>query len=65
MSYNKKVTVSEMTDAFRTASKVECLLVKASAAPTHAHSCDVQEVRVRSPERLSSTLASISPGYVQ
>jgi len=36
-------------------------LVKALAAPTHVRSC-VQEVRVRSPERTSSTLASIPPG---
>jgi len=36
-------------------------LIKALAAPTHVRSC-VQEVRVRSPERTSSTLASISPG---
>jgi len=36
-------------------------LVKALAAPTHVRS-SVQEVRVRSPERTSSTLASIPPG---
>jgi len=36
-------------------------LVKALAAPTHDRSC-VQEVQVRSPERTSSTLASIPPG---
>jgi len=33
-------------------------LVKALAAPTHVRSC-VQEVRVRSPERTSSTLAAL------
>jgi len=36
-------------------------LVKALAALTHVRSC-VQEVRVRSPEWTSSTLASIPPG---
>jgi len=36
-------------------------LVKALVAPTHVRSC-VQEVRVRSPEQTSSTLASIPPG---
>jgi len=36
-------------------------LVKALATPTHVRSC-VQEVRVRSPERTSLTLASIPPG---
>jgi len=36
-------------------------LVKALAALTHVCSC-VQEVRVRSPEQTSSTLASIPPG---
>jgi len=39
-------------------------LVKALAAPTHVRSC-VPEVRVRSPERLGSTLASIPPGWVE
>jgi len=36
-------------------------LVKALAALTHVRPC-VQEVRVRSPEQTSLTLASISPG---
>jgi len=36
-------------------------LVKALAALTHVRS-HVQEVRVRSPEQTSSTLASIPPG---
>jgi len=36
-------------------------LVRALAAPTHVRSC-VQEVRVRSPERRSLTLASIPMG---
>jgi len=36
-------------------------LVKTLAAPTHVRSC-VQEIRVRSPERTSSTLASIPLG---
>jgi len=36
-------------------------LVRALAAPTHVRSC-VQEVRVRSPERTSLTLASIPSG---
>jgi len=36
-------------------------LVRALATPTHVRSC-VQEVRVRSPERTSLTLASIPSG---
>jgi len=36
-------------------------LVKALADPTHVRTC-VQEVRVRSPEQTSWTLASIPPG---
>jgi len=36
-------------------------LLRALAAPTHVRSC-VQEVRVRSPERTSLTLASIPSG---
>jgi len=39
-------------------------LVTTLAAPTHVRSC-VQEVRVRSPERTSSTLASVPPGWVK
>jgi len=65
-----------MTEHYRTASNTVhntkepasahvCLaiaqLVMALTAPMHVHSC-VQEVRVRSPEQTSSTLASIPPG---
>jgi len=39
-------------------------LVRALAALTHVRSC-VQEVRVRSPERTSLTLASIPSGKVK
>jgi len=53
--------------AYRPIKHYTCLLsaaqlVKALAAPTHVRSC-VQEVRIRSPEQTSSTLASITPGY--
>jgi len=61
------VVGTDQTALLRTGNLLNCLsvwlaqLVKALAALIHVRLC-VQEVRVRTPEQTSSTLASIPPG---